>query len=49
MVRIGGRLSDGSDTFEPVGDARYDESFCPVGGGYAYPDIDGEGYCDGEG
>ena len=48
MVRIGGRLSDGSDTFEPVGDARYDESF-PVGGGYAYEDIEGDGYCCGEG
>ena len=48
MVRIGGRLSDGSDTFEPVGDARYDESLCPCGG-YAYVDSEGEGYCWGEG
>ena len=36
MARMGGRLMDGSDTFDPVGEARYGSVPWPcVGGGYA--------------
>ncbi len=36
MERIGGRLSEGSDMFELVGDARYvSAGGWPCGGGYA--------------
>lgn len=50
MLRRGGRLREGRDTCDPVGEARYGSTLCPdVGGGYAYALIEGDGYECGEG